>query len=402
MKLKKSIGIALCCLMITTASQSQLVYAENSNKIEVSTMQNTGLQVNKESQKNASENLKSINNTRSQDIKKTRVRSTNSKTQDFIDTIATDAVKNANDYGLYPSVTIAQAILESGSGKSSLSKEPYHNLFGIKGSYKGQSVKMRTGEHDKSGNKYSINANFRRYPDFSSSLKDHNELLRNRLNGYYSCTWRENADNAIEAAKCLQGKYATDVNYANKLINIIDKYNLQRFDEGLIPNGLKSNNHKIIDNANLWKLPNNQSVIEIDDKEINKVQTWGSAANDFITFNDKITNVEDINWKEYPADKYYVEEVLGIELDLDQNSIKENSVPKPRDIAVYETTNRNNELIEKYAIVEGFREDGLLISEGIETENGFQEVYRIILKDSIDKYKFIDYKSLIEANRADQ
>ena len=49
---------------------------------------------------------------------------------------------------LYASVMIAQAILESGAGQSSLSSYPHYNLFGIKGSYAGQSTVMQTWEDD--------------------------------------------------------------------------------------------------------------------------------------------------------------------------------------------------------------------------------------------------------------
>ena len=68
-------------------------------------------------------------------------------TSAFIAEIATYAqpVANAND--LYASVMIAQAILESGWGRSSLSKAPNYNLFGIKGSYNGQTVYMSTLEY---------------------------------------------------------------------------------------------------------------------------------------------------------------------------------------------------------------------------------------------------------------
>lgn len=65
----------------------------------------------------------------------------------FITEIATYAqpVAQAND--LYASVMIAQAILESGWGRSALSQSPNHNLFGIKGSHNGQTVYMNTAEY---------------------------------------------------------------------------------------------------------------------------------------------------------------------------------------------------------------------------------------------------------------
>ena len=73
-------------------------------------------------------------------------RSTLSTQQTFINQIASSAKTLANANNLYASVMIAQAIVESGWGGSTLSKVPNHNLFGIKGEYNGQSVTMKTQE----------------------------------------------------------------------------------------------------------------------------------------------------------------------------------------------------------------------------------------------------------------
>ena len=70
----------------------------------------------------------------------------NKGTRDFIKSIAKDAHKIGQDKDLYASVMIAQAILESSSGNSTLAQAPNYNLFGIKGSYKGQSVNFNTLE----------------------------------------------------------------------------------------------------------------------------------------------------------------------------------------------------------------------------------------------------------------
>ncbi|MDZ7835156.1 MAG: LysM peptidoglycan-binding domain-containing protein [Alkalibacterium sp.] len=70
-----------------------------------------------------------------------------SSSSEFIENISGYAQKVASENNLYASVMIAQASLESGYGKSSLSAPPNHNLFGIKGSYNGQSVAKRTQEY---------------------------------------------------------------------------------------------------------------------------------------------------------------------------------------------------------------------------------------------------------------
>ena len=65
----------------------------------------------------------------------------------FIEQIGWSAQDVAANNDLYASVMIAQAILESGCGSSTLSNAPYYNLFGVKGSYNGQSVYLPTDEY---------------------------------------------------------------------------------------------------------------------------------------------------------------------------------------------------------------------------------------------------------------
>ena len=80
-------------------------------------------------------------------------------TRQFVKSIAKDAHRIGQDSDIYASVMIAQAILESDSGRSALAKSPNHNLFGIKGAFEGNSVPFNTLEAD--GNQlYSINAGF--------------------------------------------------------------------------------------------------------------------------------------------------------------------------------------------------------------------------------------------------
>lgn len=81
----------------------------------------------------------------------------NKGTRDFIKSIAKDAHKIGQDKDLYASVMIAQAILESSSGNSTLAQAPNYNLFGIKGSYKGQSVNFNTLEVGSDNSMFSIN-----------------------------------------------------------------------------------------------------------------------------------------------------------------------------------------------------------------------------------------------------
>lgn len=151
--------------------------------------------------------------------------SNDTHSQAFIQSVAPGAIQGWHDYGVLPSVTTAQAILESGWGRSTLSTRA-HNLFGIKGSYNGQYVTMSTREVY-GGRSYHVNANFRAYPNNSESVRDHGDFLysNRRYNNLLGDT------NYVSVARKLQlDGYATDPSYANSLIRLVQIYNLNQLD----------------------------------------------------------------------------------------------------------------------------------------------------------------------------
>lgn len=132
---------------------------------------------------------------------------------------------------ILPSITIAQAILESNWGKSDLAVKA-NNLFGIKAStdWAGRYFTKITTE-EKDGKKYQTEANFRAYANWSESIKDHDDF-------FVTPAWRQkhyanvlSAENYVEQANALTGTYATDSKYGEKLIKLIERYNLDSFDE---------------------------------------------------------------------------------------------------------------------------------------------------------------------------
>jgi flagellum-specific peptidoglycan hydrolase FlgJ len=138
---------------------------------------------------------------------------------------------------------IAQAIIESDSGNSGLSQAPNNNLFGIKGAYNGNSVTMSTEEDNGAGHLYTIDSAFRKYQTKEESLQDYANLLRGDMSHYYKA-WKENAATYQDAAKALQGTYATSTVYADTICAVIEAYDLTRYDkpldfviEGKKPNG---------------------------------------------------------------------------------------------------------------------------------------------------------------------
>jgi len=151
---------------------------------------------------------------------------------EFFNSIAKDSVDISRDADLYPSVLMAQAGLESGFGRSGLSKH-HHNLFGIKGSFNGASATLKTWE-DVNGSAITIHAGFRSYPSTKESILDYAQLLKSGLSynaSFYSGAWRSQTDSHTDVTAFLQGRYATDTQYTDKLNRLIDDFDLTRFDE---------------------------------------------------------------------------------------------------------------------------------------------------------------------------
>ena len=141
----------------------------------------------------------------------------------FISKIVPLARLSEQKHKIPASVTIAQAILESAWGKSDLALRA-NNLFGIKGDYNGQSVRKQTMEW-RNGKFIRVSARFRKYPSFRKSIEDHSEfLLKKRYGKAFETT---NADNF--AKKIHRAGYATDPGYSDKLIRVMNDYNLYQY-----------------------------------------------------------------------------------------------------------------------------------------------------------------------------
>jgi flagellum-specific peptidoglycan hydrolase FlgJ len=143
----------------------------------------------------------------------------------FIQAVAQGAMATQQKYGVPAAVTIAQAIDESGWGQSFLATRD-HNLFGIKGSGPGGSDMQPTQEVI-NGQAVSQIASFRVYQSMAQSIEDHGRLLAGGGPYQQSMTLIHDP-NAF--ASSLTGVYATDPSYGAKLIGLMQRYNLYRFD----------------------------------------------------------------------------------------------------------------------------------------------------------------------------
>lgn len=151
---------------------------------------------------------------------------------EFIKQIEKEVLKSYKNCGVFPSVIISQAILESGWGQSELTKTS-NNLFGIKADnkWKGEFVEVMTLENY--NNK--VIAKFRKYDSLNDSIKDHVKFLkenpRYKQRGLFKCKDYKSQAQVLEDAG-----YSTKKNeqgepiYADMLIDLIERYNLNLID----------------------------------------------------------------------------------------------------------------------------------------------------------------------------
>lgn len=143
---------------------------------------------------------------------------------DYIDKYSDIAIKEMKRTGVPASITLAQGILESNAGQSVLATKG-NNHFGIKchNDWKGKTMKMDDNAPKEC---------FRVYPNAEASFRDHSDFLRSR-DRYKSLFELKQTDYKGWARGLKKAGYATDPGYADKLITIIEDYELYRFDKGV-------------------------------------------------------------------------------------------------------------------------------------------------------------------------
>lgn len=208
--------------------------------------------------------------------------SNNASSQRFIESVAPGAINGWNKYGVLPSVTVAQAIIESGWGRSGLATQA-HNLFGIKGSYNGNSVTMPTREVY-GGRSVYINDAFRAYANNSQSVEDHGNFLY--VNSCYHNLLGDT--NYASVARKLQADgYATDPNYANALIRMVQTYGLNQLDSVAISGKTVINKQQNDNSSSSYAGSTNYYTVHSGD-------TLSSIANRFSTTVNTLAHLNDI------------------------------------------------------------------------------------------------------------
>jgi len=147
----------------------------------------------------------------------------NLSAEDYINMYKDAAIQNMNEKRIPASITLAQGMLESGNGNSKLATKA-NNHFGIKchNDWKGKSVRMNDDRR---------NECFRKYDRVLDSYRDHANFLSNRQR-YASLFSLKTTDYKGWAKGLKKAGYATSPTYANKLITIIERYKLFKYDSG--------------------------------------------------------------------------------------------------------------------------------------------------------------------------
>ena len=146
----------------------------------------------------------------------------------FIQKVAEKVSKYAPLYGIsVHSPIIAQAIIESGWGKSGLASK-YHNYFGLKcgSSWKGGSVNMATKEEYKVGTMTNIRDNFRVFDDFDDGIRGYFEFIN--TSRYANLKGVKNPEEYVRRLKA--DGYATSSKYVDNIMRVIRDNKLTRFD----------------------------------------------------------------------------------------------------------------------------------------------------------------------------
>ncbi|HGP3996745.1 TPA: glycoside hydrolase family 73 protein [Enterococcus faecium] len=150
--------------------------------------------------------------------------------QQFIERLVPHAQELQDGYGVLPSIILGQAILESNWGKSTLASK-YNNLFGIKAYGDQKKVSLETKEFVNE-EWITIQGDFKVYDSWEQSMDDHTQLFVQGVDWNPALYEKViTATNYQEAAKALQDAgYATDPGYAQKIIQVIETYQLNQYD----------------------------------------------------------------------------------------------------------------------------------------------------------------------------
>lgn len=184
------------------------------------------------------------------------------KTEEYIAIFSDIAQNEMRNYQIPASITLAQGILESGSGSGRLSVEA-NNHFGIK-CHEWTGAKIY---HDDDASQEC----FRKYKNAKYSFRDHSLFLTERKR--YSKLFELEKDDYEGWAKGLRAAgYATDRKYPNKLISLIERYQLYRFDADVLGKESKvSDKHAVVKGDTLYSISRKYNISVTELKSLNSL-----------------------------------------------------------------------------------------------------------------------------------
>lgn len=155
----------------------------------------------------------------------TKVTTSSDVVRNYINQFSETAKKNMREHGIPASITLAQGILESGAGKGRLCLEA-NNHFGIK-CHTGWTGPSITHDDD------ALQECFRKYNDPADSYRDHSLFLTSRSR-YADLFKLDKGDYKAWAKGLRAAGYATDPKYPDKLISLIERYQLNVYDDEVL------------------------------------------------------------------------------------------------------------------------------------------------------------------------
>ena len=197
-------------------------------------------------------------------------------TPEYIDKYKDIAIKKQKEFKIPASITLAQGILESGSGNSTLARKA-NNHFGIK-CHKGWSGKTYYMDDD------AEDECFRKYKKAEDSYRDHSKFLTQR--GRYSFLFEyKTTDYKKWAYGLKKAGYATNPKYPQLLIKIIEKYNLDQYDKNYKGKSSKKESHKT-------EITETEKFIAISTASFKQVDNWPSGRKIFENNGKKLIIIE--------------------------------------------------------------------------------------------------------------
>jgi flagellum-specific peptidoglycan hydrolase FlgJ len=202
-------------------------------------------------------------------------------TEDYVALFKTIAQDEMRLYGIPASITIAQGILESNSGKGRLSVEA-NNHFGIK-------CHEWTGDrifHDDDASQEC----FRKYSDAKYSYRDHSLFLTQRQR--YSALFKlRKEDYKGWARELKKAGYATDSKYPEKLISLIERYELHKFDEEVLGGDYVKFEYPKVASASSYIVEKGDSMYSISKKfnlTVKELQDLNNLSNTSLSIGQKL------------------------------------------------------------------------------------------------------------------